>query len=99
LSWQGHNDVWNFPWIDYNIQLFHNKDESITDGPITDGLTTDATVNEDKAYIYWIVGVAAFLILVAIVVLFIVYKKKSNKEYLTESEDKETMLKDVNEKN
>ena len=109
LSWKGHNDVWNFPWIDYNIQLFHNKDEPITDGPITDETTTEGPITdgpktdgqekEDKSYIYWIIGVAAFLILIAIVVLFVVYKKKSNKEYSTESEDKETMLKDVNEKN
>ena len=94
MSWQGHNDVWNFPWVDYNIQLFHNKDVPITDGP-----TTDGTEKEDKAYIYWIIGVAAFLILVGIAVLFIIYKKKSNKENVTECEDEETMLKDVNEKN
>ena len=59
LSHVGHNDVWNFPWVNYNIQLFDKKANDVKE--------EQQTENTD---IYWII--AACLIIVIVIVLIII---------------------------
>jgi hypothetical protein len=93
LSYTGINDVWNFPWINYNIQLFDNKknEEEKKVEPIPQPA--------DKSYIYWIIGSVSFAVVVAIIIIIVVvYKKKSNKEIsssLLESDNNEIQMKQL----
>ena len=65
LSYKGQNEIWNFPWIDYNVQLFEKNDNK------------DNNDNGDKSYIYWIIGVSIFVVIVAVVIIIIVIKRKN----------------------
>ena len=64
-SYVGQNEIWNFPWIDYNVQLFEKNDNK------------DNNDNGDKSYIYWIIGVSIFVVIVAVVIIIIVIKRKN----------------------
>ena len=67
VSHEGQNDVWNFPWMDYSIQLLDKN---------PDGKQEELTNDEDKAYIYWIIGGIGFIVIVVVVTLIIVNRRK-----------------------
>ena len=97
LSYIGLNDVWNFPWIDYNIQLFDNKKSEEKEDQKEEEDQKEKEEQkpqpENKSYIYWIIGSVSFAVVVAIIIIIVVvYKKKSNKEVsssLIESDNNE----------
>ena len=65
MSHIGQNEVWNFPWIDYDVQLFNkNSNENPSD---------DET---DNSFIYYIIFGAIFIIVVAVIIFVVRHNKK-----------------------
>ena len=103
LSYTGINDVWNFPWINYNIQLFDNKKSEEKEDQKEEEDQKEKEEQkpqpENKSYIYWIIGSVSFAVVVAIIIIIVVvYKKKSNKEMsssLLESDNNEIQMKQL----
>ena len=74
LTHVGHNDIWNFPWIDYKIQLLDNK-------PSEKKKQKEKQKEEDKhnnkTFMYWIIfGVVVFIIIIIIVIIIILNRNK-----------------------
>ena len=66
LSYFGQNEVWNFPWVDYKLQLFEQKYNNNEKGLDT--------------YIYLIIFGSIFIIAVIVVIIIIIVKKRKNKD-------------------
>ena len=81
LSYKGQNEIWNFPWIDYNVQLFNNNNEIDTKGgePKKDN-------DGNNSYIYWIIFGSLFVVLIAILIIVLFCNKKKHGN----------MIKDIN---
>ena len=71
ISYIGQNNVWNFPWIEYNIQLFNG---------------ISGTSEEPKSNLYWIIGVVVGVVLIVVIIVVIVYLKKKRSKDDDESE-------------
>ncbi len=71
ISYIGQNNVWNFPWIEYNIQLFNG---------------ISGTSEEHKSNLCWIIGVVVGVVLIVVIIVVIVYLKKKRSKDDDESE-------------
>ena len=97
VSHIGQNNVWNFPWIDYSIQLINTNSDNNSEEP-----------TKNKTYKYWIIGASALIVLaVIIIVLAFVFRKKMGKinkdinkisfsEGETDDKQKDNLLTDEN---
>ena len=73
LSYKGQNEIWNFPWIDYNVQLFNNNNN---DGTDTKGDEPNKDNDGNKSYIYWIIFGSLFVVVIAILIIVLICNKK-----------------------
>ena len=69
----GQNEVWNFPWVDYKIQLIEDNNNNNNNG---NNNNPEENEEGDKSYIYWIVFGVVFIVVVVIIILVVHYKKK-----------------------
>ena len=83
-SYLGQNEVWNFPQVDYKVQLFEksdkkdDKDKNPSDTP-KDGDQKKDNKDGDKSYIYWIIGSSIFVVIVAVIIVVVLCNKKKYK--------------------
>ena len=89
LSHVGQNDIWNFPWIEYKIQLFDNNkpSEDGKNGKENENQKNKGNNNSRNTLIILIIFIVAFIIIIIISIIIVV---KNNQKY---SELKETINK------
>ena len=79
MSHTGHNDVWNFSWVNYSIQLFDGKNNN----------------EEEEAKpdyeLYWIIAAGLIVVIVIVVIIIMNYFKRWNK---FKEDDKEIFIND-----
>ena len=79
MSHIGHNDVWNFSWVNYSIQLFDGKNNN----------------EEEEAKpdyeLYWIIAAGLIVLIVIVVIIIMNYFKRWNK---FKEDDKEILIND-----
>ena len=64
LSYIGHNIIWNFSWIDYNIQLLNNK-------PSEKEKKKEESKKNNISFIFWIIFCVVFIIIIIIIIIII----------------------------
>ena len=91
LSHVGHNDIWNFPWVNYNIQLFDKKPDDVKEEQ-----------QSDNTDMYWIIAACLIVIIVIIIIIVMSNPKKCVKLNKENNNNRKVLVneeRDINENN
>ena len=91
LSHVGHNDIWNFPWVNYNIQLFDKKSDDVKEEQ-----------QSDNTDMYWIIAACLIVIIVIIIIIVMSNPKKCVKLNKENNINRKVLVneeRDINENN
>ena len=67
MSHNDHNDVWNFSWVNYSIQLFDRKNNNEKE-----------ETTADNSELYWIIAAGLIIVIVIVVIIIMNYFKRLN---------------------
>ena len=91
MSHVGHNDIWNFPWVNYNIQLFDKKSDDVKEEQ-----------QSDNTDMYWIIAACLIVIIVIIIIIVMSNPKKCVKLKKENNINRKVLVneeRDINENN